>query len=182
MSWPCTKGPASGWVTGGRPLERVYIMTLASTYKEFDLAFDGNMKKFWNGCCRGYPNQWLQYKFDSPTRITGYGLTTGSGECPSAWVFEGNSNGMVLREVRFFTNEKDAKGATDCYAQRTLVADEGVGDTKHMSSLDACQEECSSIGSCNSFAVCEHVGDRAKFNCYKERTLVADEGERCLIA
>ncbi|CAE7345043.1 unnamed protein product, partial [Symbiodinium sp. CCMP2456] len=241
------EGPGIG-LGNGRP-ERVYIMTLASHYKEFaigtpkfgatasssctsggcdppqtpDLAFDGNMKKFWNGCCRGYPNQWLQYKFDSPTRITGYGLTTGSGECPSAWVFEGsydgstftrldqhsgrgcsnyreqvyrlqnpslqrifrwrfsagvggNSNGMVLREVRFFTNEKDAKGATDCYAQRTLVADEGpgVGNTLHMASFEACQEECSSIGSCNSFAYCQ--GERGKFNChYKSKIIGAHD-------
>ncbi|CAE7552016.1 unnamed protein product [Symbiodinium natans] len=52
-------------------------------------------------------------------------------------------------------------GASDCYAERTLVADEGSGvgqlPDKH-GSISECQAECSKIGECKSFAYCASSG------------------------
>ena len=54
-------------------------------------AFDYLRDEAWNGCCQGYPQQTLRYgPFDKPQVVVGYSLMTASGECPTAWSFEGS--------------------------------------------------------------------------------------------
>jgi len=56
-------------------------------------AFDGSTSTAWDGCCSGYPHQWLAYEFNTAVQIVGYGFTTQESECPVSWNLEGSSDG-----------------------------------------------------------------------------------------
>jgi len=58
-----------------------------------ELAFDGDLFTGWNGCCEGYPNQWIALDRGplavpgAPPRqaLVSYALASMCGECPSEW-------------------------------------------------------------------------------------------------
>eukprot|EP00930_Biecheleria_cincta_P001750 TRINITY_DN102854_c0_g1_i1.p1 TRINITY_DN102854_c0_g1~~TRINITY_DN102854_c0_g1_i1.p1 ORF type:complete len:584 (-),score=102.03 TRINITY_DN102854_c0_g1_i1:58-1809(-) len=56
-------------------------------------AFDGKNDTTWNGCCSGWPNQWLGYEFPSVERVDGYSFVTAEAECPVSWTFQGSNDG-----------------------------------------------------------------------------------------
>lgn len=63
-----------------------------SNYFPAYMAFDGNLDTLWNGCCTGYPDQFIGYKFPSVQRVDKYSIITDASECPIAWTFEGSND------------------------------------------------------------------------------------------
>ena len=68
-------------------------------------AFDSDNATSWNGCCTGYPNQWLQYSFPSAHTVTVYKIMTTHEECPVAWVFQGSNDGNTWSTVHNVTGQ-----------------------------------------------------------------------------
>jgi hypothetical protein len=70
-----------------------------------NFAFDGNAATGWDGCCSSYPNQWIQYSFESAATVTSYEIMTQSGECPVAWQFQGSNDGTTWSTVDTVTGQ-----------------------------------------------------------------------------
>jgi hypothetical protein len=99
------------------------------------LAFDGQSDTWWDGCCSGYPNQWLAYQFTSSQPIASYGFITEDGECPVAWTLEGSNDGSTWTTLDSQTGQTCHDGTEVQYAVSNIqsftnykwVFSQGVG-------------------------------------------------------
>ena len=79
-------------------------ISFTSTYTP-SKAFDTDLGSYWDGCCTGYPNQWLQYSFPSAVTVTSYQIMTLTSECPAAWQFQGSNNGTTWSTIDTVTGQ-----------------------------------------------------------------------------
>ena len=65
----------------------------ARLYAHAKYAFDLNSDSSWDGCCTGYPKQWIQIdRGSNPAKIFSYELSTDNGECPVDWGVYGSNS------------------------------------------------------------------------------------------
>ena len=78
-------------------------------YAHAKYAFDLNSDSSWDGCCGGYPNQWIQIdRGSNPAKIFSYELSTDNGECPVDWGVYG-SNSASLSSSKLLDSVKGEK-------------------------------------------------------------------------
>lgn len=51
-------------------------------------AFDELELSGWDGCCDMLDDQWIQFEFDQPTKVSAYVINTWAGECPGRWTLK----------------------------------------------------------------------------------------------
>lgn len=76
---------ANGTVTASNSGNQMYFPSAQ--------AFDGDYNTLWNGCCTGWPKQWLAYQFPSIQSVCEYSFITDVEECPVSWQFQGSNGG-----------------------------------------------------------------------------------------
>ena len=76
----------------------------SSSYTPYK-AFDDDVGTYWDGCCTGYPNQWLEYSFTSAVTVITYKIMTMTSECPAAWHFQGSMNGTAWSTIDTVTGQ-----------------------------------------------------------------------------
>ena len=89
---PSSAGATAGSTWGGHGR---HSFDGASTrlYAHAKYAFDLKSDTSWDGCCRDYPNQWIQIDHGSnPAMIFSYELSTDNGECPVDWGVYGSNS------------------------------------------------------------------------------------------
>ena len=78
-------------------------------YAHAKYAFDLNSDSSWDGCCTGYPKQWIQIdRGSNPAKIFSYELSTDNGECPVDWGVYG-SNSASLSSSKLLDSVKGEK-------------------------------------------------------------------------
>ena len=137
-------GEYSADMTGsGTASANSYYLSPDPTYHP-DKAFDDNLSTYWDGCCSGYPDQWLKYDFGAQAAkiINQYKFEDMGGECPVDWTFEGSSddsNWTVLDTQNFtsvcqvnFTSPPFSEGPnTTAYRYYRFHFTEGYGGNEN---------------------------------------------------